>query len=534
MPADFDQRAANLAVSRFGADPARVDQAAQAVEREQAAGGATTLVDRLVSEQLLTREQAQALLGELADGHVEVKVSEPTPVPALNDDQIETKFPEASPDPMPTRSGYYLRTIGEYRVLRRLGEGGMGTVYLGYHEGRGEHVAIKVLADALANNSSYLARFHREAKNGLRIDHPNVVRYLAEGHDKESGKHYLVMEYVDGPSTRMLLNNFGKLPVGDAVHITLSIARALDYVHARNFVHRDIKPDNILVTNRGIPKLADLGLAKCMADDISLTARHQGFGTPYYMPCEQASDAKIVDGRSDIFALGATLYHLITGQVPFPGKTHVQVAERKLTGKFTPASRVNPAVPSALDRIINKMMAHNPGDRYQSAKELISDLECARLDSARLSLIKGAAGPGKSSDTCELTGEQTVLDAAEQGNGAVDPNIWYVRYKGADGQACKVRATTWEIQERLRSGQYPASAEVGHAVHGDFQPLSQVKEFQRTPAAVATAPTPRTALFQDQEAPPPAARSGLRTAALLIGFLIIAAVSGWLMFFFRH
>src|SRR5204862_8180816 len=111
--------------------------------------------------------------------------------------------------------------------------------------------------------------------------------------------------------------------------------------------------------------------------------------------------------------------HLNPGEGPEPAKTHVQGAERKLTGKFTPASRVNPAVPSALDRIINKMMAHNPGDRYQSAKELISDLECARLDSARLSLIKGAAGPGQSSDTCELTGEQTVFDSAQQGNGAV-------------------------------------------------------------------------------------------------------------------
>src|SRR5205823_3228908 len=135
------------------------------------------------------------------------------------------------------------------------------------------------------------------------------------------------------------------------------------------------------------------------------------------------------------------------------------------------------------------------------------------------------AGPGQSSDTCELTGEQTVFDSAQQGNGAVDPNIWYVRYKGAEGQPCKVRATTWEIQERLRSGQYPASAEVGHAVHGDFQPLSQVKEFRQAPAVVPTAATPLPSLFKDQEAPPPRARRDFRTAAVIIGFLLIAAVS---------
>src|SRR6185437_10492879 len=155
----------------------------------------------------------------------------------------------------PTRSGYFLRTLGGYRLLRRLGEGGMGTVYLGYIESQDRQVAIKVLADRLASNRAYVDRFLREARNGSRLDHPNIVHTIEAGKDEASGKNYLVMEYVDGPSARTLLDRQGRLPVRQAVHIILDIARALDYVHAHDFVHRDIKPDNILINPAGVAKL---------------------------------------------------------------------------------------------------------------------------------------------------------------------------------------------------------------------------------------------------------------------------------------
>src|SRR5262249_1429462 len=153
------------------------------------------------------------------------------------------------------------------------------------------------------------------------LDHPNIVRFITAGRDKAADKHYLVLEYVEGQSAHALLQLHGKLAVGDAVHIILDIARALEHAHSRNIVHRDIKPDNILLSKSGMAKLSDLGLAKRMDDSTNLTNAKQGFGTPYYMPYEQALSAKYADGRSDIYALGATLYHLLTGEIPFTGRT---------------------------------------------------------------------------------------------------------------------------------------------------------------------------------------------------------------------
>ena len=223
-------------------------------------------------------------------------------------------------------------------------------------------------------------RFYREAKSGALLNHPNIVRILGVGSDQLTHRLYLVMEYVDGCKRLWIcLRQYGRLAVGDAVHLALDIARALEHCHSRNIVHRDIKPDNILITQSGMAKLTDLGLAKRTDETSHLTAARQGFGTPYYMPYEQALNAKYADGRSDIYALGATLYHLVAGEVPFPGKNPLEIVEKKDIGEFLPASFHNPAVPPALDAILNRMLAREPGDRYQTASELIVDMERSRL-----------------------------------------------------------------------------------------------------------------------------------------------------------
>src|SRR5205823_407948 len=162
---------------------------------------------------------------------------------------------------------------------------------------------------------------------------------------KASGALFLVLEYVDGPGAHALLDRFGRVPVGDAVHIVRDIARALEHAHSRNIIHRDIKPGNILITLSGVAKLADLGLAKRTDEASHLTGTRQGFGTTHYMPYEQAINAKYADSRSDIYALGATLYHLVTGDVPFVGENHIEVVEKKEHGEFIPASKVCPDVP---------------------------------------------------------------------------------------------------------------------------------------------------------------------------------------------
>ncbi len=372
-----------------------------------------------------------------------------------------------------------VRSLGGYRILRRLGEGGTGAVYLAYQDG-GAQVAIKVLNDRLAANQHYLDRFYREAKIGALLDHPNIVRRLNVGRDQATGKHYLVLEFVDGPSARALLESRGRLPVGDAVHIALSIARALEYAHSRNIVHRDIKPDNILITRSGVSKLADLSLARRTDEASHLTAARQGFGTTHYMPYEQAINARHADGRSDIYALGATLYHLVTGSVPFPGDNHLEVVEKKNQGDFMPASVLNPEVPLALDRILARMMARQPRDRYQTVSELIVDLERSRLAAD----VPTFADPERARDdpwvkVCQAAAaEPTRLDPeAPPRPKAPADGVWLLRFRNRAGRLCKVRATTRDVLERLRAGQLPAVVEARRPQQKKFRPLLTFDEF---------------------------------------------------------
>jgi serine/threonine-protein kinase len=541
LPTDFEGRAAGLAVSRYGLDRQRVAQAYQAAHQAQAEGRSSDVIDILVDEQLLTPAQAGELRRDL-DGRNDLTQLDPmTPPPA--------PAPSVTPPGAPprTKSGYFLRSLGEFRVLRRLGEGGMGTVFLGYDERNGRHVALKVLADQLANNPTYVARFHREARSGARFDHPNVVQFLTAGHDPENNKHYLVMEFVDGPSARALLTSRGKLAVGDAVHIALDILNALEHIHARDFVHRDIKPDNILLTRAGVAKLADLGLAKCLGDDTNLTDRRQGFGTPYYMPCEQALDATKADARCDLFALGASLYHLLTGEVPFPGKTPTQIAERKLDGRFTPASQLNPAVPRRLDRILSKMLARHPADRYQNARDLILDLEASGLNVPVPSFVflepsmqpPAVPAPASASEETQPDLETPVNAKAPAGA----PNVWFLRYRDQEGMWCKSRATTEQVLDRLRGGLMPKAAEISRHPSGAYQPLTDLPEFRKgakappkpKPAPPAADPTPSPIFVDLQElVQPRAPKPGGLLVKLGPVLIFLLAVGSGLAYFFLH
>jgi serine/threonine-protein kinase len=401
-----------------------------------------------------------------------------------------THFDPASPAPRsPSDPLHELRSLGEYRILRRIGEGGMGAVYLGYHEGQSQQVAIKVLADHLASNQSYVDRFYREARSGALLNHPNIVRFLSVGQDRATGKHYLVMEFVDGPSALALLERQGKLSVGDAVHIALDVARGLEHAHSRNVVHRDIKPDNILITRSGVCKLTDLGLAKRIDEPSHLTAARQGFGTPHYMPYEQAVNARSADGRSDVYALGATLYHLVAGVVPFPGENHLEVVEKKHQGDFTPAGKLNPAVPPVLDFVLSRMLAFDPRDRYQTASELIIDLERTRLAAP----VPSFADPDLALkdpwvrawlvSSAEPT--RPDLDSAPRPAPApTEVGVWYLRFRKADGSVGRAKATTTEIVQRLREGRMPAAVEACRQLADGFKPLREFKEF-------ATIPSPR-------------------------------------------
>ena len=408
-------------------------------------------------------------------------------------DSVRGERPPADPP-------HELRRLGEFRILRRLGEGGMGAVYLGYNEGTDKHVALKVLADQLASNQSYVDRFYREAKSGALLNHPSIVHSFGAGQDNATGKHYLVLEYVDGFTAHHLLDRYGRLAVGDAVHIALDIARALEHAHSRNVIHRDIKPDNILITRSGVSKLADLGLARRTDEASHLTASRQGFGTTFYMPYEQALNARHADGRSDIYALGATLYHLVTGQVPFPGDSHLEVVEKKDLGDFTPASALNETVPRVLDQILSRMLARHPRDRYQTASELIVDLERSRLAAAVPSYadpdlalqdpyVRACLASSAQPTQPDLSQQPLVETPPPADSAAPATDIqWTVRFPGRDGRWRRVRLGAEQLRRRLREGRVPAGAEACSDPKGGFRPLAELSEFSE---ALAAAPRNR-------------------------------------------
>jgi serine/threonine protein kinase len=378
-----------------------------------------------------------------------------------------------------------LRSIGGYRLLRLLGEGGMGAVYLGWKEGDDAQVAVKVLSDQLDGSQDYIDRFYREAKSGKLLNHPNIVRTLSYGQDEKTGKHYLVLEYVDGPNALDLLKRLGRLPIGDAIHITLDMARALEHAHSRNVIHRDIKPDNILITRAGVAKLADLGLAKRTDETSHLTSMRQGFGTTHYMPYEQAFNARSADNRSDIYALGATLYHLATGATPFPGEQHMDIVEKKKRGDFLPIRSLIPEAPAALDAIVNRMLARLPVDRYQTASALIVDLERSGLSAslptfADPELAKNdpwiQACLASSSERTRLDPNQTPRKEESVTADAAD--LWVLRFRNRAGRLCKTRATTAQILACLRDRRLPHRVVARRPSQPKYQPLAFFPEFQ--------------------------------------------------------
>jgi serine/threonine-protein kinase len=282
-------------------------------------------------------------------------------------------------------NGRKFSQLGDFRLLRRLGSGGMGNVYRARQLSRNRDVALKVLFRHLAAQPAFLKRFHREAELMSRLDHPNLLRGYEVGEDK--GWHYFAMECVTGGSVQAWLTRLGKFPVADAVHVVRACARALQYAHDLNLVHRDIKPDNILLTGRGVVKVADLGLAKAQDDALSMTRTGTGAGTPLYMAPEQAVDAKNVDGRSDLYSLGCVFYALLTGRPPFQGNDLLELIQAKERGTFPPVRRFTPEAPERLDFLLNKMLARRQDQRYQTAAELAEELECQGLAGERLSFF---------------------------------------------------------------------------------------------------------------------------------------------------
>lgn len=265
--------------------------------------------------------------------------------------------------------------VGDYQIEAELGGGGMGRVYLAKDLTLERMVALKTLAPALRNDELILQRFLLEARAAARLNHPNIVQIYDFGNDGDT--FYLAMEYVEGESLAGQLKR-GPFPEIDAVNITRYAAQALSVAHAAGLVHRDIKPDNLMLTARGEVKLVDLGVAKRIgqedSDQQSLTKPGQALGTPHYISPEQIRAALDIDGRADIYSLGATLWHLVTGRTPFAGNTSAQVMSMHLYQPMPDPRTIVPGLSENLVHVLRKMMAKDPADRYADADELDCDL----------------------------------------------------------------------------------------------------------------------------------------------------------------
>lgn len=266
------------------------------------------------------------------------------------------------------------RTLGDYHILRQLGQGGMGQVYLAEQISLKRKVALKLLRPETANNPVALARFQNEAEAVARITHANIVQVYQIG--QVDGLVFMALEYVEGRNLREYIARKGPPDVLLGLSIMRQVAGALQRAGELGLVHRDIKPENILLTRKGEVKVADFGLVRCLGEEatnINLTQSGITMGTPLYMSPEQV-EGKPLDCRSDIYSFGITCYHMLAGEPPFTGENAFEVAFKHVRTEATPLEEFRPDLPAALCALVHKMMAKDPADRHQTGRELLREI----------------------------------------------------------------------------------------------------------------------------------------------------------------
>ncbi len=295
--------------------------------------------------------------------------------------------PPTGGDPPPRGEPSSREPWDDFDIIEEVGRGGMGFVYKAHQKSLDRIVALKVLAPDLASDKEAIERFFQGARASARLNHQNVVTGYAVGEDH--GRHFFAMEFVDGETLEDILERERSLRPSDVVRVARALARALDHAEARHLVHRDVKPANIMVTTDGIVKLTDLGIAKTL-DRPGMTVDNSVFGTPWYISPEQSRNAKSVDIRADIYSLGATLYHLISGHPPFEADNMVDVLLAMERGDLQPLP-ASANCPPQLVSIIERMMERDPEQRFQSPRDLLEALNAIDLPATRFSWMDEAA-----------------------------------------------------------------------------------------------------------------------------------------------
>ena len=357
------------------------DEAAEQALQDVAKGGSSvdTALGRLVIDYgLATAEEVQHVQDILKSGSAAGAddASGQSLARALVDQEFVTKRQIARLKQIldAERSG---QKIPGYKVLGKLGAGAMATVYKARQLNLDRLVAIKVLPRKFSANAQFIERFYAEGRAAAQLNHPNIVQAYDVG--KAGEYHYFVMEFVDGRTVHDDIVKHKRYPEAEAIEIAIQVAEALEHAHTRGLIHRDVKPKNIMIGTEGVVKLADMGLARAISDKEAAEAESgKAFGTPYYISPEQIRGETNVGPPADIYSLGATLYHMVTGSVPFDGKNPSSVMHKHLKAAPIAPDQVNPRLSAGISEVIEMMMAKRPRDRYQTSRDLLDDLRAVR------------------------------------------------------------------------------------------------------------------------------------------------------------
>jgi len=362
--AGFDTLLGKLVVDRGLATGEELDHCRTLAQSASSGGTPATLADVLVDREFLTRRQLDRLRNE------------------FETDRSSQKIPG-------------------YRILKKLGAGAMATVFLAKQLSLDRMVAIKVLPKKFSANAKFIERFYQEGRAAARLNDPNIVQAYDVG--QAGDHHYFVMEYVDGETVYDRIVQKKRFSEHEAIEVVRQVASALKHAHERGFIHRDIKPKNIMMSSSGTVKLADLGLARALSDKEAAEAESgRAYGTPYYISPEQIRGQVDIGPPADLYGLGATFYHMVTGRVPFEGKNPSEVMHRHLKSKLVPPDHLNPKLSPAGAQVIEMMLAKDPRDRYQRAEDLLTDLD----------LLKRGQAPHFAESKLDLTSVVTDLRTA--------------------------------------------------------------------------------------------------------------------------
>lgn len=367
-----------------------------------------TLVGRLVVDTgLATQEEVQHCLEIAKAGSAPGDINQRSLVQLLVENSYVTQRQVARLRERidAERSG---QKIPGYKVLGKLGAGAMATVFKAKQLSLDRLVAIKVLPRKFSQNPQFIERFYAEGRAAAQLNHPNIVQAYDVG--KAGDYHYFVMEYVEGRTVFDDIVKHKRFSEQEALEAAIQVAEALLHAHDRGLIHRDVKPKNIMVSSDGVVKLADMGLARAISDkEMAEAEAGKAFGTPYYISPEQIRGEVNIGPPADIYSLGATLYHMVTGNVPFDGKNPSAVMHKHLKAELVPPDHVNPKLSGGISEVIELMMSKAPKDRYQTCKDLLIDLRAVK---------KGEAPPIAHRDT--ISGNELASLAQAEATAAAE------------------------------------------------------------------------------------------------------------------